>query len=124
MKPQGFYMAWVLVENLAQGKKFFTDVLGLECVSHAPEYNWAEFTAGGGAHIGMGEACPETPMKAGSNAVICINVQDLIATKAELEAKNVRIIGDIQEVPGHVKMILVQDASGNLYNVVQKLSND
>lgn len=122
MKPQGFYMAWVLVENLAQGKEFFTETLGLECTASSPEYNWAEFSAGDGAHIGMGEVCEDTPMKAGSNAVICINVADLLATKAELEAKNVTIIGDIQEVPGHVKMILIQDVSGNLYNIVQKLA--
>ena len=61
-------------------------------------------------------------MKAGSNAVICINVVDVVAAQAELASKNVRIIGDIQEVPGQVKMILVQDPSGNLYNVVEKLS--
>jgi predicted enzyme related to lactoylglutathione lyase len=121
MKPQGFYMAWVLVDNIAQGKEFFTKTLGLELTADSPEYNWAEFSAQGGASIGMGEACKDTPMKAGSNAVMCINVEDIVAAKAELESKNVRVIGDIQEVPGHVKMILIQDPSGNLYNIVQKL---
>jgi predicted enzyme related to lactoylglutathione lyase len=121
MKPQGFKMAWVLVDNLAQGKEFFSKTLGLTMVADSPEYNWAEFSAGDDTHIGIGEACKDTPMKAGSNAVICINVADIIAAKSELESKNVRILGDIQEVPGHVKMILIQDPSGNLYNIVQKL---
>jgi predicted enzyme related to lactoylglutathione lyase len=122
MKPQGFKMAWVVVDNLAQGKAFFTDVLGLKLEADSPEYNWAEFSAGDDTHIGMGESCDDTPIKAGNNAVICINVEDIVAAKSELESKNVRVLGDIVEVPGHVKMILIQDPSGNLYNIVQKLS--
>jgi predicted enzyme related to lactoylglutathione lyase len=114
-------MAWVVVDNLAQSKEFFTKTLGLTMVADSPEYNWAEFSAGDDTHIGMGESCEGTPIKAGSNAVICINVADIVETKKELESKNVRVIGDICEVPGHVKMILIQDPSGNYYNIVQKL---
>ncbi len=122
MKPQGFKMAWVVVNNMAEGKAFFTNVLGLKLEADSPEFNWAEFSAGDDTHIGMGVSCKDTPVKAGSNAVICINVSDVVAAKAELESKNVRILGDIQEVPGHVKMILIQDPSGNLYNIVEQLS--
>lgn len=122
MEPQGFSMAWVLVNNMAEGKAFFTNVLGLKLEVDSPEFNWAEFSAGNGAHIGMGIASEDTPIKAGNNAVICINVSNIVTAKTELESKNVRILGDIQEVPGHVKMILIQDQSGNLYNIVEKLS--
>ena len=96
--------------------------MGLECTSDVPEYKWAEFSAGGGAYIGMGEVSEESSLEAGSNAVICITVEDVVAAKAELEAQRVPVIGEIQEVPGKVKMILVQDPSGNFYNIVQKLS--
>lgn len=121
MKPQGFQMAWVVVEDFNQAKEFFTQTLGLTITAEAPEYDWAELTAGDGAHIGLAGHCDKSPIKAGSNAVICINVADVVATLQELKEKNVRIIGDIQEVPGHVKMILIQDPSGNYYNIVQKL---
>lgn len=122
MKPQGFHMAWVVVDDFNQAKDFFTNVLGLTLTSEAPEYNWAEFSAGNGAQIGVGSNCGQSPIKAGSNAVICINVQDVVATKKELEEKGVDIIGDIQEVPGHVKMLLIRDKSGNYYHIVEMLN--
>lgn len=122
MKPRTIEMAWVVVNDLPQAKEFFTKTLGMTLTADSPEHNWAELsTSEGTMRIGVGANCSSSPIKAGQNAVICINVDDVVAVKQELEAKNVPVIGDICEVPGHVKMILIQDSSGNYYNIVQKL---
>lgn len=122
MKPRSIEMAWVVVNDLPQAKEFFTKILGMKLEADSPESNWAEVSTGEGTvRIGIGANCKDSAVKAGQNAVICINVDDVVAVKKELEAKNVPVIGDICEVPGHVKMILIQDPSGNYYNLVQRL---
>jgi len=121
MKPQGIQMTWVVVHDFNQAKEFFTNTLGLTLVSDAPEYNWAEFSSPAGTHIGVAGEAEQCPVKAGSNAVVCITVEDIEEAQKEFEQKGVHIVGTIQEVPGHVKLLLIQDPSGNYYQIVQML---
>lgn len=122
MEPQGIYMTWVTVKDFDKAKEFYTKTLGMTLQADSPEYQWAEVTAGNGVSIGISGCSENNPIQPGGNAVVCINVEDIVATKNELEAAGVRILGDITEVPGHVKMILIQDPSGNHFNIVQMLS--
>ena len=126
MKPTGIEMAWVTVKDFNAAIDFFTNTLGLTLNMSSPEHNWAEFSSPSGAHVGICQEdtsteCP-SPIKAGGNAVICFTVADIEATKAELVEKGVELVGDIQEVPGHVKLLLIRDNSGNFYHIVQDLT--
>lgn len=122
MKPQGIQMTWVVVHDFNQAKEFFTNTLGLTMTADSPEYNWAEFSSPQGARIGVAGQSDQCPIKAGGNAVVCITVENIEEAQKELEEKGTHIIGAIQEVPGHVKLLLIQDPSGNYYQLAQMLS--
>ena len=126
MKPTGIEMAWVTVKDFNAAIDFFTNTLGLTLNMSSPEHNWAELSSPSGAHIGICQEDTSTeshsPIKAGGNAVICFTVADIEETKTELVEKGVELVGDIQEVPGHVKLLLIRDNSGNFYHIVQDLT--
>ena len=120
MKPLGIHMVWVTVADFNQAKDFFGKTLGMTLAADSPEHSWAEFTTPEGTAIGVSGNAEHSPVKPGDNAVICITVEDVVTSKQELEAQGVHC-WDIHEVPGHVKMFFIQDASGNYYHVVQQL---
>jgi predicted enzyme related to lactoylglutathione lyase len=120
-------LAWISVKDIQQSQKFFGETLGLTITSSTPEYGWLEVMAKeGGCLLGIGQGsesdADESPVKPGSNAVLTMTVDDIVAAKKELEGKSVRVIGDIIEVPGHVKMITFADPDGNIFQLVQDLS--
>ena|SRR5579872_4096173 len=116
-------MVWVAVKDINQAKEFFGKTLGMTMTADSPEHNWAEFTTPEGAQLGVAGNTQEDncPIKPSDNAVMCITVENAENTKQELEAKGVRCF-DIYEVPGHVKMFLVQDESDNYYHIVERLN--
>ena len=123
MNVKSMDMAWISVKDPKKAKEFFRDILGLELRSEAEEYGWMEFVGkDGGAALGVGKECPESSdVKAGQNAVMTMTVDDIVACKKYLESKGVKFIGDIIEVPGHVKMALFADNDGNKFQIVQVL---
>ncbi len=115
-------LAWISTSDFARSKKFFVDVLGLKVSSMTEEYEWMELTGShGGAILGVGKCTKDSPVQAGKNAVMTMSVDDLIKTKADLEAKGVTFVGDILVVPGHVKMAFFTDPDGNFFQLVQLL---
>lgn len=118
-------MAWITVSDSKKAKEFFCDILGLKLTSEAPEYGWMELVGHeGGAALGIGQSCEETApdVKPGQNAVVTMTVDDIVAMKKMLESKGVKFLGDIIEVPGHVKMALFCDADNNKFQIVEMLS--
>lgn len=120
MKSLNIQMVWVTVYNIENAKDFFTNKLGLTLCAYAPEHNWAEFSTPEGSLLGVCGYSETCPIKPGDNAVICITVENADEAKKELEEHNVRCF-EMQEVPGHVKMFLIQDESKNYYHIVEKL---
>lgn len=118
-------MPWITVSDMKKTEEFFKHKLGLSVTSHAPEFGWMEFAGkDGGLSLGTGMYSPEySDQKAGSNAVVCFNVDDIVATKAELEAKGVTFVDEIMEVPGHVKLVTFVDNDGNRFQLAEQLSN-
>lgn len=117
-------LSWIMVSDIQKAKKFFTEVVGLEVRADTPEFGWIELSAkDGGAALGIGQFNPEcgTEVKPGDNAIVTFTVTDIVAVKKEFEKKGVKIIGDIVEVPGHVKMLFFTDLDGNKFQVVQML---
>lgn len=115
-------LSWVVVKDIEKAIEFYTKVMGLKLAEFSKEHNWAEFEGhDGGPRLG---ACqPYMGEKPGQNAVVTLDVDDIVAAKKELQAKGVECLGDIVEVPGHVKMQTIQDKDGNTFQIVQMLSH-
>lgn len=117
-------MAWIHVSDIQKAKKFFTEVLGLEIRQDTPEHNWMELVAkDGGSALGVGQYNPNfgQQVKPGDNAIVTFTVDDIVISKAEFEKAGVTLIGDIVEVPGHIKMLFFTDFDGNKFQIVQLL---
>lgn len=128
MDIKSFGLAWVVVSDLKKAKKFFKETLGLKVDTEDDTFGWMECSGSEkeGAVIGIAqhnehateEECPVVP---GGNAVITLSVEDIVKARKELQQKGVRLVGEIIEVPGHVKMQTFADPDGNIYQLVQKL---
>lgn len=124
MTIKGVGLTTFSVSNLANAKKFFVDTLGLTLINEDSSFGWLE--------IGLDKCCPilgvgqEDPQysshKAGMNGIMSFLVDNIEEEKARLEKKGVSFEGAIQEVPGHVKLALFSDPSGNKFYLVEDLS--
>lgn len=125
-------MAWLATADVARSQKFFKDMLGLELMSYSAEWGWTEYKTGNPS-FALGvcgcETLPKQPgnqmacIKAGSNAVLTMTVDDIVASHAKLVAQGVQFVGDMVEVPGHVKMHMFLDPDGNKFQLVQMLGH-
>jgi len=123
MAIKSMSLAWISASDIKKAKTFFADTLGLEVTTDSAEYGWLELKGkDGGFALGVGKSSPECPIKAGQNAVMTFDVDNIEETKKELESKNVKFLGDIEEVPGHVRLASFVDEDGNLFQLVQTLS--
>lgn len=117
-------MAWITVSDSSNAKKLFVDILGMQLRADAPEYGWMELVAkDGGSALGIGQYDPEysKEVKPVQNAIVTFSVDDIIAAKRVLEKSGVTLLGDIVEVPGHVKMLFFADADSNKFQICQLL---
>lgn len=122
MKSSKIDLSWIAVSDLKKAKKFYTEVLGLKIYENDEELGWLELQGTkGGSFLGLAQASEREPVKAGSNAVVTITVEDINAAIEELKIKHVNFLGDMIEIPGHVKMITFADEDGNKFQLVQHL---
>ncbi len=121
MKTQGIYLSWIVVKDIKQAIKFYTEVVGLTLKEFHPEFAWAELAGPGGSILGIGEENPQSPMKAGINAVVTVAVDDMDTARQHYIEKGATLIGEVIEIPGHVKMQTFTDVDGNTMQIVQKL---
>ena len=122
MKAKGIYLCWIVVKDIDQSIKFYTEVVGLTLKEYHPEYRWAELSGPGGSLLGIGEEGTDPTMKSGNNAVITIAVEDINEAIVHFKKKNASLVGDVIEIPGHVKMQTFVDGDGNTLQLVQTLS--
>jgi len=114
-------LGWITVANLKKSKNFFTD-MGLKLVESQEEWGWMELQGTeGGTLLGVGEASEKNSNKPGHNAVLTFTVDDLVKSKKEMEAKGVKFVDEIMEVPGDVKMVTFVDPDGNNFQLVERL---
>lgn len=119
---KGISMSCVTVSSLEETKRLFSDLLGLEVKEYDKRYHWIELEGDEGGRVGFGEPMGEG-MKAGTNAIVSISVDNIEEVKAFLESHDVQFLGDIVEVPGEVKLALFTDKDGNQYFLAQKLTS-
>ncbi len=123
MSAKAMELAWIVVKDLKKAVKFYTEVVGLVLIELHEEFNWAELQGKeGGAKMGIAAMSDDEDFEPGENAFLTFTVDDIDQTMADAEKKGAKFIGEIEEVPGHVKMAMVIDLDGNRFQFVQKLS--
>lgn len=116
-------LGWVVSNDPAKAQKFFSETLGLTLTSSSPEWGWYEFTGKeGGFTLGVGGSSDHNPIKAGQNAVISMNVDNVEQAVQVLKERGVNVVGDIMTVPGHVKIATFKDLDDNIFQLVECLS--
>lgn len=118
-KTRKFELAWIVVNDFEKALDFYTKVVGLEIETRVDEAGWAELRGNGGAYLGIAKQSAMNPVKAGSNAIVTITVDDIKVSRDELAAKGVKLLGDIMEVPGECKLQMFADNDENLFQLVQ-----
>lgn len=114
-------LSWIVVKDLKVAIQFYTEVLGLTLLEQSSEYGWAELSGPEGCRLGIAQECKEMSAEAGTNAVMTFTVDDLNSACDVFKAKGAKLVGEVMEVPGHVRMQTFQDRDGNTMQLVQKL---
>jgi predicted enzyme related to lactoylglutathione lyase len=99
------------VTDINQSLKWYQDVLDFTLLYHVEDIAWCEMSTGV-AKVNVGLSQVET-VPQGGGATLTWGVKDIVAAKASLDAKNVRMDGDIRHIPGLVKLITFYDPDGN-----------
>ena len=121
MDNRGIGLIWITVSDIKKAIDYYSQVLGFQLAEFHEAFGWAELEAASGARLGLAQANPDQGMKAGTNAIITITVDDIVSSRAELEGKGVSLMGEIMEIPGEVKLQLCADKDGNQYQLVELL---
>jgi len=122
MAVKAINLSWITVKDFKKAIQYYTDVVGLKVDEISEEWGWAELSGHeGGAVLGIAAENEENPIKAGTNAVVTMTVESLETTCKELKGQGVELLGEVHEVPGHVKMQLCCDPDGNLFHIVEMI---
>lgn len=121
MKPVGMQLAWITVADIKKAIKFYTEVLGFELHEFNEEFGWAELSGKEGSRLGLAQECPEHGNKAGTNAVITVTVKDIAQAINELNDNKVKLVGEVMEIPGQVKLQTFTDQDGNAFQLCELL---
>jgi predicted enzyme related to lactoylglutathione lyase len=123
MNIKGFHLAWIVVKDVKKAVKFYTEVVGLTIQNFDENYGWAELIGEDGAILGIAEQSDDNNIKAGQNAVVTLTVDDIVKASTELAKKGTKMLGEIMEVPNHVKLQMCMDQDGNHFQLCQSLSS-
>lgn len=101
------------VSDLDRSIDWYGKILGCTLLYRVDDIGWCEMaTAMPGVNIGLGlrEAVTQ-----GGGATNVFEVVDIDAAKAFLDAHGVRLDGDIQHIPGLVRLLTFFDPDGNSF---------
>lgn len=122
MTVKSINLSWVVVNDLKSAVKFYTASVGLKLMKMNEEYGWAELAGqDGGTRLGIAQKSDAEEILPGQNAVVTLTVADLSKAKADLSKKDVKMKGDILEIPGRVKLQMAIDQDGNHFQLVEVL---
>ena len=121
MKVNGIRLGWIVVKDLAEAIEFYENVVGLTLKERMDEHGWAELQGPDGCRLGIAQESDYMDTKAGSNAIMAISVEDMDEALKHYKEKGAKLVGDVIEVPGNVKMQTVVDADGNVFQIVQDI---
>lgn len=125
MKAKSIGLAWIIVKDFKKAIKFYTDVVGLKLKEMNEQWGWAELEGYDGEGMRLGIAQQrlkgEDPIEPGQNAVITFTVDNIEKAIQNMQKQGAALVGQIEEVPGHVKMQSVRDIDGNFFQLVEML---
>lgn len=108
------------VTNLDAAIAWYQEVLGFTLLYRADEIGWCEMSTHiPGVNVGLSQVI-EVPQGGGATNVW--TVVDIEAGKAQLDRHGVRQDGDIQTVPGLVRLLTFYDPDGNAMMLAQSLA--
>jgi predicted enzyme related to lactoylglutathione lyase len=122
MNLKSIDMVWIVVNDFKSAIQFYTETVGLKLAECNEDYGWAELEGhNGGTRLGIAKMQPksEDDVKPGQNAVMTFTVTSLEKAVSEMKQKGAKLIGAIEEIPGHVKMQMAQDSDGNRFQLVE-----
>ncbi|MBS0605259.1 MAG: VOC family protein [Verrucomicrobia bacterium] len=122
MNLKSMSLVWIVVNDLKQAIKFYTETVGLKLMEIHEEFGWAELEGhNGGARLGIAQMQlkSEDDVKPGQNAVMTFTVASLEKAIADMLKKGAKLIGEVQDIPGHVKMQMAADSDGNRFQLVE-----
>lgn len=118
-------LIWITVDNIEDSIRYYTENLGFKLTSQSPEWGWAELeTKEKGTILALSQYNPNfSQFKPGQNGIITLTVANLHQEIERLKKKGeVILVGEMMEVPGHVKIQTIQDQSGNTLQLCEKIS--
>lgn len=121
MQPRGIELIWVIVADFPKAIAFYRDVLGFTLVKVHEEFQWAEFHNSTGCRFGVSGSSIDRDLQLGKNAIPTITVKDIQAARKDLANRSVNLLGDVVEIPGHVRLQLFQDGDGNHFQLCELL---
>ncbi len=126
MQIKAINMVWITVNDLDVSIAFYKDVVGMKLFQHTPKFGWAEMQGEGGARLGLAQASflrgeEANLFSPGDNAVPCLGVDNIDEAITHFKGKGVELLGEMIEIPGHVKMQNCSDKDGNKFQLVCEL---
>ncbi len=121
IKTRKIELVWITVKDFDKSIKFFTEVVGMELMNREDSMGWAELRGNDGSLLGIAKAHSHNPHQPGSNAVVTITIDNMEVARKELQEKGAKLIGDVMEVPGHVKLQMFVDVDNNYFQLVESL---
>lgn len=113
-------LSWIVVKDLKKALNFYIEVMGLKLMEVNEEFGWAELQGHeGGARLGIAQM--DSTLQAGENACVTMTVENIEKALDSLLKKGAELIGEVQEIPGHVKMQMAKDHDGNHLQLVEVL---
>lgn len=116
---QGIHLSWIVVADLKKAINFYENTIGLTLIEQSPEFGWAELAGPEGSRLGIAQQCEHAQL--GHNATVTISVTNLDEVIKKYREEGVNLVGDVIEVPGHVRMQTFTDADGNQFQLCEKL---
>lgn len=124
MRVKAIQLVWIIVKDFKKAVQFYTEVVGLKIAEMNEEWGWAELEGHeGGMILGIAQQRlkEQDPIEPGQNAVMTFTVDHIEKASEKLVKEGAKLIGPIEEVPGHVRLQTVMDIEGNHFQLVEEI---
>lgn len=112
-------LSWILVDDLEESVKYYSEIMGFKIVRFDAEAGWAELSGSiNEKRIGLCLKSFYEVIHPGKNAIISLNVEDIFKAKADLMQKGVKMLGEVIAYD-NLKLQTFFDLDDNCLQLVQ-----
>ena len=113
-------LSWYQVSDIERAKKFYGDVLGLKKTFEIE--GWCEFShADGAASVALNQLREGDPER---GATVVLRVDDIDRAQSDMKKKGAKFEGNVEEIPGVVRIATFRDPDGNRLQLCQVLMRE